>query len=354
MRFTITPTFITSMKIKGLSEDTKGSLGDTNEKTVTFVGGVSQEGADNTATSGIDESEYVEYTIQGNTPNNVRKSQEFWVWRVTDVDGVRVSTTCERSGGSAGHKVYVLFDTPFAPWNQTTTSPDNESNPWSEALEYSCTWAEGQTTKTGVYTEITKSIFDHPNFQYDGPPTVPGGDGSSRYVDYADGRFTLTLCLSDLGGSTKRDINCSDCGSMMTLFSNIVGGELWSSKMAETWPPPYNTFECNQVVVIGAGAGNWAEPFLGSGFRYHEVGWTGPCGDSDTIFDPCLQVDGNGDPATAPRTEKYPTDMTFSDGAVGAPYDYRESLAAAEPARKADGYDKCLAQPTEHVRREPK
>ncbi|MEI6972745.1 MAG: hypothetical protein WCL44_14660, partial [bacterium] len=43
--------------------------------------------------------------------------------------------------------------------------------------------------------------------------------------------------------------------------------------------------------------------------------------------DACVEVDGNGDPDSDPRTPKLPTGMLFSDGTNGPPYDYRESLS---------------------------
>lgn len=64
------------------------------------------------------------------------------------------------------------------------------------------------------------------------------------------------------------------------------------------------------------------------------------------IFDACLRVDGSGAPNTTPRIEKLPVKMQFSDGSEGAPYVYRESLAAPG----SDGYDKCCAAPSSRFR----
>jgi len=104
-------------------------------------------------------------------------------------------------------------------------------------------------------------------------------------------------------------------------------------------------FGTNPYSAIGCAA--WTPPNWGWGFGYHEVGWTGACGDADKIFDPCLKVDGNDDPSIEPRTELLPVNMPFSDGDAGVPYVYRESLAAPGPA----GYGSCLAQPGEKQRR---
>ncbi len=74
---------------------------------------------------------------------------------------------------------------------------------------------------------------------------------------------------------------------------------------------------------------------------------SGSCSDPDLIFDACLKVDGLGDPSTAPRSEKLPANIIFSDGNPNAPYVYREILVA--PVN--DGYDYCTSQPGTKKRR---
>jgi len=232
------------------------------------------------------------------------------------------------TGNSDNLRYYLVWDDPTAP----------QTKPWNGVLEKAVAWAEGKDSLVDAVTAITEEIKSCGKFKYDGPPPVPLGDGSSRYIDYTDNEFDLTQVLSDLGGASTVALNCSDTGHMVTTFANAFGCGLWSSRMG------YH-FLCNQVVVIGSST--WAEPFGGSGFSYHEVGWTGACGDSDKVYDPCLKVDGNGDPSAAPRTAELPADITFSDGSEGSPYVYRESLAAPG----ADGYGECLSRPTTKVRR---
>jgi len=158
---------------------------------------------------------------------------------------------------------------------------------------------------------------------------------------------TLLYCIQNENIITMRLslavllVNCTDCGNFTTAFVNLIGGELYSSKMYTLGAG----FDTNPYTAIGQPA--WTPPSWGWGFSYHEVGWTGACGDGDSIFDPCLKVDGNGDPSAAPRTELLPTGMVFSDGNQGAPYVYRESLAAPG----ANGYGRCVAQPTSKQRR---
>jgi len=238
------------------------------------------------------------------------------------------SWTCV--GNSDDLKYYLVWATPTAP----------QATPWYSVIEKATDWAEDETSAAAVATEITQAINSSDKFQYDGPPTVPLplGDGSSKYINYGTDRFNLTQVLADLGGETTVDVNCSDCGHMVTTFANAVGCQLWSSQMGDD-------FQCNQVMVIGAST--WAEPFGGNGFSYHEVAWSGACGNSDKVNDACLKVDGNGAPSSEPRTAELPTDVTFSDGSQGTPYVYREKLA--KPG--ASGYDKCLCKPATKVRR---
>ncbi|MBN2685382.1 MAG: hypothetical protein JXR40_08895 [Pontiellaceae bacterium] len=178
---------ITSLKIKGVSDDTNGSLGNATEKTVTFSGGISQEGTDDASTTGIDESEYVEFTITGNTPNKVFKSEEAWKWIVTEVNGTAVSDMeVERT---SGHEVYVLWDTPKSPWNQTS---GNAQNPWVAALSFVIETANAHDKNdAGTLAAITSFLHTGHGLKYD-----IFGRGAPAYANLNAGTFDLTNYLN--------------------------------------------------------------------------------------------------------------------------------------------------------------
>jgi hypothetical protein len=329
-RFTVQPAGITSADIWALSTDSGGSLGDVIKTNVTFVSGVASD---------------VVFLVSGTTPNCIQKTtNDVWQWKMENANESG-SPVCDMNT-SGVHTVYTILNDPVAPWDNAWNV---KSNAWVTALDYSCVWAGTKQTRVDAQSSITRSIYDCGRFVYDGPPCPPIDPpqwGQSRYMDPFDGRFKLSQCLAELQGTSTNAVNCTDCGRMVMVFANLVGGRLWSSKMYDPNLTSPENFRCNQVVVIGAGSGMWAEPFGGNGFSYHEVGWEDPATEIDAIYDACLKVDGDGAPSSAPRTELYPTNMIFSDGNQGSPYVYRERLAQPGPI----GYGRCAAQPGERER----
>ena len=90
-------------------------------------------------------------------------------------------------------------------------------------------------------------------------------------------------------------VNCSDCATFTSTFSNVLGCDLWQSRMG----PPVGQFALNDMLAIGSNVWQTAcqgiDGWSGS-FSYHEVAWKGACLADDHIFDACLQVDGDADP----------------------------------------------------------
>lgn len=211
VRLKVEPSSITSLKIKGVSDDTNGSLGNATEKTVTFSGGISQEGIDDVSTTGIDESEYVEFTITGNTPNKVFKSEETWKWIVTEVNGTAVSDMeVERT---SGHKVYVLWDTPKSPWNQTS---GDAKNPWVKALTFAVETASGHDKDdAGALAAITSYLHTGHGLTYD---TVAGDNVYAS--SHLGGTMKLTKYIDKSIGNT---VNCYDQASGVCSFGTLLG-----------------------------------------------------------------------------------------------------------------------------------
>ncbi len=326
-RFSVQPASITSAVIWAVSTDFGGSLGDVIKTNVTFTGGVSTP-------------EYVTFQVSGTTPNCIQKTaNDVWQWKIENVNGTGSPPWDLNTSGV--HTVYTILSEPVLPWVNTA---GDRRNAWKTALDLVCAsapWAGGETSVTGAASHITEAINGSGRFRYD------IFKGEAKYL--VSGTIELSKCIDRLNGGTGAGelVNCTDCANFITAFANLIGGELYSSRMYTLGAG----FDTNPYTAIGRPA--WTKPVgipagsWGWGFNFHEVGWTGSCGDGDSIFDPCLKVDGNGDPSTAPRTELLPVGMPFSDGNQGAPYVYRESLAAPG----ANGYGRCVAQPASKKRR---
>ncbi len=211
VRIEVEQSSITSLKIKGVSDDINGSLGNATERTVTFSGGISQEGSDDASTTGIDESEYVEFTINGNTPNRVFKSEEAWNWIVTEINGTAVPyMEVERT---SGHEVYVLWEVPKLPWNQTSS---NAKNPWTKALKFAIETANGHDKDdTSALAAITNYLHAGHGLTYHTYGGAPAYASSNL-----GGTMDLTGYIDKSSGNT---INCYDQASGVYSLGRLLG-----------------------------------------------------------------------------------------------------------------------------------
>jgi hypothetical protein len=224
------------------------------------------------------------------------------------------------------HRIYVVLRAPTAAWQQFPYNAANTQLPWSEVLDYACSWARGATDTDTAAGRITKQIYDL------GPAVVeydcPGGGASQ----YSSGGFDCTAFLERLSGGVGNGqyVNCSDCATVLSSVANAVGCDLWQSRMG--WG-----FSLNPLLAIGSNI--WQTACGWGGFSYHEVAWKGACTANEEVFDACLQVDGDADPTAPPHTPLLPVDMVF-----GVPGDgnYRDRLSPAGA---------CDAQPGSRTRR---
>jgi hypothetical protein len=234
------------------------------------------------------------------------------------------------------HRIYVIVDVPTAPWSQAPYAQGNTQLPWTDVLDYACQWGLGAVTVDAAAAGVTRGVFAL------GPGVVtydcPGG-GSSHY---SWGGFDCTAFVDRLKGGLGNGVyvNCSDCATFVSTFANILGADLWQSRMSGA-----SSFGLNSMLGIGSNV--WqpcchGSPGWSDAFSYHEVAWKGACTASENVFDGCLEVDGDGDPTSAPHTALLPVDLRF-----GNPGDltYRDRLAT--PA----GRPNCNPQPGTRVRR---
>jgi hypothetical protein len=233
------------------------------------------------------------------------------------------------------HRIYVVLDMPTAPWQQTPYNAGNKQLPWTDVLDFACNWAAGAKDKDAAAAGITRQVNAL------GPATVtydcPGG-GSSHY---SWPFFDCTAFIDRLRGGTGQGIyvNCSDCATFTSSFSNVLGCDLWQSQMGTAF------FQLNDILAIGSNT--WQPPCQGidgwhGGFGYHEVAWKGACDVNDNVFDACLKVDGDADPTTPPHTPLLPLNMRFGNPGDG---DYRDKLCT--PA----GRPNCNPTPGTRTRR---
>jgi hypothetical protein len=227
------------------------------------------------------------------------------------------------------HKIYVILEAPKSSWNQTANS---DQLPWTEVLDYSCNWARFAKTRDEAATKITESVYGlgPATFEYD----CPGG-GSSHYASWTT--FNCTKFLEKLKGlfGNGKYINCTDCATIVTTFSNVLGCDLWSSRMQ-------SSFKLNPLLAIGSNT--WQTACGWSGFSYHEVAWKNNCDANDEIFDACLQVDADANPTGPPHSGMLPVNIKFGDCNT---MDYRLRLSPGV----AGGCTNCNPAPATRIRR---
>ncbi len=227
--------------------------------------------------------------------------------------------------GTTQARIYVVLEEPNLPWQQTPHNAANTQLPWVEVLDYACQWAASNTDVDTAAASVTADVYALGTtiIEYD----CAGGGGTH----YASPDFNCTAFLERLGGSAGngRYVNCSDCATIVSTFANILGADLWQSRMGDD-------FDLNPILAIGSTT--WQTACNWGGFSYHEVAWKGACSVDEEVFDACLQVDGDSDPTAAPHTALLPTNMRFGSTGDG---DYRDHLAADTPS----GRPNCNPQP---------
>ena len=229
------------------------------------------------------------------------------------------------------HKIYLLLSKPTEPWSDLH-SPFNSAAPWVEVLDIACEWANGAHDAIEAATMITKAVNDLGGRTL----TYDAYVGGPHYTVLGVPRFLCEAFIDRLRGGPGAGplVNCSDCATIVSTFANILGCDLWQSKMGLVAP----LFSLNPILGIGLNTFST----LQGGFGFHEVAWTGDCGELDTVYDACLQTDSDGDPTTEPHVAALPVNQVFGRPGSG---DYRDQIAA--PADR----EVCVPQPGLRIRR---
>lgn len=313
-KFTINTKEATSVQIQVTSG---GILGTIAPVTVNFNNGVSTP-------------EYVTLSLPHHTlaGGGVQAVDASLVWQYKDAGHPWTPMTTSQ------HRIYAVLGTPTMPWKQNADLNETQL-PWSEALEFGCAWASGQTTEDGALGAITQKINSGYGLRYD---TTRGASVYTNPLGISGWTFLLTKFIDLLGGGAGagKVVNCTDCATIVSTFANVLGGNIPASVMGLAGVG----FDCNKIQAIGSTT--WAYPFgtTKGHFSYHEVAWKTPSSYREAIYDACLKLDSSSNPwnwgGGTTHTPKLPEDMVFTNQLImtalpiATPFTeqtYRERLA---------------------------
>lgn len=256
-----------------------------------------------------------------------------------DVASIQWRWQCRRHGQDSwndidltSHKVYAVLSQPTEPWLVRPAVSSNTSLPRTDMLDVACLWARGARDPTQAATRITEAVnrLGGLTISYDALVGAP------HYTVLGAPRFLCDAFLDRLRGGFGAGplVNCSDCATIVSTFANLLGADLWQSKMGLLG----SGFRLNPILAIGSE--EWSTLF--GAFAFHEVAWTGACAEDNLVFDACASLDRDADPAQAPHVAELPVGLRF-----GWPGDrqYRDRIAAP------DARDECAPQPSLRIRR---
>lgn len=219
-------------------------------------------------------------------------------------------------GRPSHHRVYVVLEAPKAPW--VLLSGSNQA-PWQSALELACNWAAGAKDVDEATAQITIAHFNS-GFRYVGIANF-----SSSFDFFLSDYLTK---INDMRNSPLPDhVNCTDCAAAVSTLANLIGHDLWQSKMGLE----VRAFQYQKIVPIGE-----IQAVTGF-FHFHEVAWKGNCDASEGLYDGCLKVNDTLLP-------QLPLDLPFGTCNSG---DYRELLTSPS----AVGCPLCPEKPATKIRR---
>jgi hypothetical protein len=227
-RFTISPKQTTTVKVKATGG---GLLGPIDPIDVTFVNGISHD------TSHGGDPEYVQIPLRHRSFSRIDRQDIVWRWHYR-CPGANWCSPPQLTR----HRIYVTLRAPPEPWSQTVPI----DYPWTWALDYAI---DGAPTRGLAHEkEAAARIVQH---VYNGPLQYDIWHGAPSY--HSSGRFMISAWL---GGFTNGLIvNCYDCASAVTTFSNVVG-----ARLQYNFHEPFGYLK--PVFPIGRGECN--NPFYGS------------------------------------------------------------------------------------------
>ncbi|MBQ4199872.1 MAG: hypothetical protein II649_08310 [Kiritimatiellae bacterium] len=182
-----------SARLSASSTETSSPIGGLMEKRVLFSEGLSS---------------WTDFSMDSAIAAIVRKFDHRWEWTVTQIDDRDVTAfICTTTGP---HRVFTVIDTPVAPWGVDSV---NRQNPWTNALEFACTVADGKGNKVEALAAVTHHLFYNMGFRYETKR------GASRYYSHDRSCFKLSSYLQ----CTKLDVNCYDQAYGVATLGNLLG-----------------------------------------------------------------------------------------------------------------------------------
>jgi hypothetical protein len=282
-RFTVSSNSVTKAQVRARGG---GVLGQLDPQTINLANGVSVP-------------EFVSFELRDHLigVDGINLEDITWEWEFRCCGGSKWEPLA-----TTRHRIYIVLEEPNLPWKQPAS---DTQNPWTEALDHACVWAAGKQNRDDAASAITQAINATLGLVYD------NASGASHYTSGGLAFFELTQFLSYLKNGTGLGniVNCTDCATITTTFSNLVGCDLHASRMGSFF---------DLTPFRGIGAAGFACPGFGCGFSFHEVAWKGAHGNTDPLFDACLRVDGDSNPWAAPYAEQFPVNIIFSTN-PGAP-----------------------------------
>lgn len=161
--------------------------------------------------------------------------------------------------------------------------------PWVEVVDDVATWVGGASADpVEVGQAIADAVFNDMGLVYSASGS-PAYTWFNDFERFQNAEFQLYAFLNRSQGST---INCSDAGSIVSTYGNMVGIDLRYQKIVQDFPLHY-------ILPIGRPSFT-DDPFNdgGLGFSFHAV-----IADADlNIWDATLALDGDGNPGSAPHS----------------------------------------------------
>ena len=234
----------------------------------------------------------------------VGKWKVVWEWTLTPDAGARNTLQTE-------HDIYTLFGPPGPPWGPDPMDPKYEHEPpWVDVLEKACEWAAGAHDSVTAATQITTELNNLGSFE---PPRLRFDQKRSFSHLKLSGteQFVFSDFLNRLYAGATTIVNCTDCAMLVTSFANILGCNLFQSRMGGS------RFFTNPIRLVG-----FAKPWPVE-FDFHEVAWEYPCESNNNLYDCCLHLDGDPNPSISKNFEPLlPANIPFGDH-KGKDYHFR-------------------------------
>jgi hypothetical protein len=202
------------------------------------------------------------------------------------------------------HRMYGLVAAPIFDYS---SAPHRA---WVDVVDMVAGWVAGSARDPdAVGARIVEGVYYEMGLQYDRE------SGASFYTDYGSSFSGASFDLSELQDRANGDIiNCSDAGSIVSAYANMVGIDFRYHILTHQWA---SGFDLNYIQAIGW-EGFTETPFTSGrgGFRYHAV--VGP--PDGRFFDATLALDGDGTPTALPAT------LLLAQGMM--PDDYKRALSS--------------------------